>query len=247
VAAAGADSSLPGGAETGIFLHDLLAEVALDELARAPDLAAWLARSQVADQLDRLRRRHGRSASEVAAAARLVHTAYTSPVRLPAGTLPSLAAAESALREMEFHFPIPENGHPLWSRPAAPRKDRPWRIERGVVRGFIDLLLEHAGRVYVCDWKSDLLPSYAEADLARHCQQHYDVQARLYALAALRLCDIADAQAYEQRFGAVLFCFLRGRQADDERRGIFGLAPTWQDILSWETDMLDSSFWGLRR
>jgi exodeoxyribonuclease V beta subunit len=238
---------LPGGAKTGIFLHDILARVSLADLAAAPAFPAWSARTEVAALLERLRRRHDRPPSEIEPAARLVHTAYTAPVRLGESVIPGLAAAKSALRESEFLYPMPEPAHPLLSRPSGSSLDPSWKIERGAVKGFIDLLFEHEGRVYVCDWKSDLLPSYEAAALAHHCEEHYDVQARLYVIAALRLCGIADPAEYGRRFGAVLFCFLRGRRPGGEREGMHCFTPTWDAILAWETEMLGQPFWGLAR
>jgi len=238
---------LPGGAKTGIFLHDILAWVSLADLAAAPAFPAWFARAEVAALLARLRRRHDRPPGEIEPAARLVHTAYTAPVRLGESAIPGLASAKSVLREMEFLYPMPERGHPLLSRPSANGLAPTWKIERGAVKGFIDLLFEHEGRVYVCDWKSDVLPSYDAAALAHHCEQHYDVQARLYVIAALRLCGIADPAEYSRRFGAVLFCFLRGRRPGGESEGMHSFTPTWDAILAWETEMLGQPFWGLAR
>lgn len=239
------DQGLPGGAETGIFLHELLARVSLAELATAPELSAWLDQPQTAALLERQRRRFARPAEQVPAAARLVHAAYSRPVRLGELSLPNLASASASLREMEFLYPMPETSHALLHH--CPPGEPTWRVERGVVKGFIDLLFEHDGRLYVCDWKSDLLPGYAPADLTGHCHAHYDVQARLYTLAALRLGGIGDEATFAARFGGVLFCFLRGRLGGGEQDGLVWLAPTWRQVLDWEREMLAPSFWGLDR
>jgi exodeoxyribonuclease V beta subunit len=146
---------------------------------------------------------------------------------------------------MEFLYPMPERGHPLLTTSAARERAQDWKIERGAVKGFIDLLFEHEGRIHVCDWKSDILPGYDAATLARHCEQHYDVQARLYTTAALRFASIATASDYAARFGGVLFCFLRGKNSGDPHQGIHYLKPTWEQILSWETEMLGRPFWGI--
>ena len=234
---------LPGGAETGIFLHEILAEVPLAGLSGSPDFPAW--REGVAPLLDRLCRRHHRPAAHAEQAARLVYAAYTTPVRLAEDLLPNLASVESALREMEFLYPMPERRHPLLSHPGSPAGDRLWRIDRGVVKGYIDLLFAHAGRIYVCDWKSDDLASYDVTALAQHCAQSYDVQARIYTLAALRMFGIAQPDDYAARFGGVVFCFLRARTEGDDRHGIFFRQPTWEEILDWEHAMEGQAFWGL--
>ena len=41
-------------------------------------------------------------------------------------------------------------------------------IEKGYIKGFVDLVVEHDGRVYFADWKSDVLPSYAAEMIAKH-------------------------------------------------------------------------------
>jgi exodeoxyribonuclease V beta subunit len=236
---------LPGGAETGIFLHEILAAVSLDDLAARPAFPDWLARPAVATLLESLRRRHARPAAEIPAAGRLVHAAYTTAVHLAGTVIPALASAKQALREMEFLYPMPENGHRLLSAPAAGDLPRTWKIERGVVKGFIDLLFEHEGRIYVCDWKSDVLGSYDAGALALHCEEHYDVQVRLYTIAALRFASITNAAEHAARFGAVVFSFLRGRTSGDACQGIHCITPTWDEILAWEADMLGRPFWGL--
>jgi exodeoxyribonuclease V beta subunit len=237
---------LPGGAETGIFLHDVLASVALAELADGPSLEHWQALPATAWLLERLGRRHARPASHLPLAARLVHRAYTTPVRLGASVMAGLATAKTALREVEFLFPIPERAHPLLSKPQA----GVWKVERGVVKGFVDLLFEHDGRVFVCDWKSDDLPRFDPDTLLRHCSENYDVQARIYTLATLRLCGITTAATYARRFGGVLFSFLRGLDAPtatSDATGIHCFTPAWEEILAWETDMLGQPFWGMAR
>jgi exodeoxyribonuclease V beta subunit len=234
------NDELPGGAETGIFLHDVLATVPLSPLAGKPAWADWFASPDVERLLERLARRHSRPASDIAPSARMVHLAYTHEVRLGAVTIAGLAQVAPALREMEFLFPIPERAHPLLGRDTPDAC--PFTIERGVVKGFIDLLFEHQGRTYVCDWKSDSLPDYASDTLAEHCQQSYDVQARIYTIATLRLAGIATRAEFERRYGGVFFCFLRGLGAVEG--GIHHLRPDWDTVVSWEREMLDAQFWG---
>jgi len=237
--------ALPGGAETGVFLHEILAVVSLPELAAVPSFSAWFATPKVSALLERLRRRFARPAAELPVAGRLVHAAYTTPVCMGEAVIPALASAKQALREMEFLYPMPEHDHPLLTASVGSDHARAWKIERGAVKGFIDLLFEHEGRIHVCDWKSDILPSYDAATLARHCEQHYEVQARLYTMAALRFASIASPTDYAARFGGIVFYFLRGKNSGDPRQGLHFLKPTWEQILSWETEMLGRPFWGI--
>jgi exodeoxyribonuclease V beta subunit len=235
---------LPGGAKAGIFLHEALAEVRLPDLAARPTWTDWFADPGVQALFDKLARRHGRPPGEVEPSGRLVHRAYTRDIRLGDVIIGGLATAAPALREMEFHFPIPARTHPLLSRTPNDVGTPPWKIERGVVRGFVDFLFEHGGRIYVCDWKSDTLPDYSAQALAPHCAQNYDVQAHIYTVAALRLCGISTAAEYERRFGGTFFCFLRGLGASEDSTGIHHAKPDWDAILAWEKEMLDPQFWG---
>jgi exodeoxyribonuclease V beta subunit len=150
--------------------------------------------------------------------------------------MPGLCTASRAVREMEFLYPIPEIAH---------AEGNGWRIERGVVKGFVDLLFEHDGRAYVCDWKGDWLPSWDAAALAAHSVRNYEIQARLYTVAALRLLGIADEATHAQRFGGVLYGFLRGLRTDDPAAGVHFRRPTWADVQGWQREMLGGGFWGL--
>ena len=242
VAAALPADELPRGRLSGSFLHELLELVPLDGLRERPPLDEWQARPEVAELFERLRRRHDRRPAHLPHARRLVHAAFTSPVRLGAAVIPGLAGAAQVARETEFLYPIPERGQPLLGELAGSER---WRIERGVVKGFIDLLFAHEGRAYVCDWKGDWLPSWEPAGVAAHAERNYGVQARLYTLAALRLFGIDGEAAHEQRFGGVLYCFLRGMRGDDASAGVYFHRPTWAEVLGWQREMLGDAFWRL--
>jgi exodeoxyribonuclease V beta subunit len=252
-----APGELSRGRLSGIFLHEVLEHVSLADLAPRPSFDAWRARPEVAALFEGARRRHDRHPAHVAHAQRLVHTALTAPVRLGEVTILGLASAPRTARELEFLYPIPELDHPLLgaghSLPAgADDPDgRRWPIGRGLVKGFIDLLFEHDGRLYVCDWKGDWLPSWEPDQIEAHAQTNYALQTRLYTLAALRLATIENQPDFERGFGGVVFCFLRGMRAagpSDEPRpgspGVYFSRPSWRDVLAWQDAMLGNGFWG---
>ncbi len=235
---------LPRGRATGIFLHDILEKIPPETFAAGPPLGVWQNLPVVRTLFARAQRRHDIRAAHIPHALRLVHAAFTTPVRLGGVVLPGLGQVAHACREMEFLYPMPERHHPLLAAAGTRLSDR-FTIQRGVVKGFIDLLFEHDGRIYVCDWKGDYLPVWDADHLAAHCQRHYAVQARLYTVAALRLYEIRTEADYELRFGGVLYCLLRGMNPSDVSSGTFFQRPLWDDVLAWEQDMLGNSFWGL--
>ena len=241
---------LPRGRLAGSFLHEIIERLPLETLSRAPVFADWCGLPEVGEVFERMRRRHDQKLAHLAHAHRLVHTALTASVRLGDTVVPGLGHAAHPTREMEFLYPIPEPHHPeLTPGGTATVTDADagapaWRIERGVVKGFIDYLFEHEGRVYVCDWKSDDLPSWTAADVAAHCEGHYTVQAELYTAAVVRLLGISDSDAFERGFGGVLYCFLRGMRSDDPTAGIYFRRPRWAEVVAGQRAMLESAYWG---
>ena len=116
---------------------------------------------------------------------------------------------------MEFLFPFPE---------AAGGADR------GYVKGFVDLLFEHEGRVYFGDWKTDRLPSWDEAVVEAHVAKNYALQEQLYALALVRMLGIASEADYEARFGGTLYLFVRGLP---DAGAVRSRRPTFAELSAW--------------
>jgi exodeoxyribonuclease V beta subunit len=228
------DDELPGGPDVGIFLHELLEEIELDSFRRARSLEAWRTRDEVRTLFDSAMRSHDRDPRHRAHAERLVYTAWTAPVRLGVSRLErGLASSARVAREMEFIYPYPEASHPRLDQ--ALRGLQPIEIHRGFVKGFVDLVFEHEGRVYLADWKSDLLDAWDPRALARHVADHYGVQAALYSLALVKMLEVRDRAAYDERFGGMLFCFLRGmRPSLDGSAGLHFDKPSWDEVCAWD-------------
>jgi exodeoxyribonuclease V beta subunit len=143
------------------------------------------------------------------------------------------------LPELEFHFPVA----PL--DPGALRAalaDTPYAgsVEglgfeplRGLMRGFIDLVLRHRGRYYLLDYKSNLLgrnlAAYGRDGMAAAIREHrYDLQYLIYTLALHRLLGARlPGYDYERDFGGVFYLFLRGmRPALGSRYGVWHDRPS---------------------
>ncbi|WP_417580833.1 exodeoxyribonuclease V subunit beta [Nitrincola sp.] len=104
----------------------------------------------------------------------------------------------------------------------------------GMLKGFIDLVVEHQGRYYVIDWKSNWLgvndQAYSE-DVMRQTllAKRYDLQYLLYLLALhrqlrLRLPDYD----YDRHIGGAAYVFLRGHRATSQ--GVFFDKPDRQVV-----------------
>ena len=143
---------------------------------------------------------------------------------LPVGTAHPLrlcdVARQRRLNEMEFHLP----SHRLEAAAlndvltragyAVPRLA--FTALRGFLKGYIDLVLEHEGRHFIVDWKSNHLgdrPQDYAADRLDGvmAEQGYHLQYLLYSVALDRYlrCRIRDYRP-ERHFGGVLYLFVRG-------------------------------------
>jgi exodeoxyribonuclease V beta subunit len=87
---------------------------------------------------------------------------------------------------------------------------------RGYVKGFIDMIVEHEGRFWVIDWKSnhlgDTREDYSAAPLDEAMTSHaYHLQALLYTVALHRYLRVRLAgYDYEKHIGGYLYLFVRG-------------------------------------
>jgi len=143
--------------------------------------------------------------------------------------------------ELEFHLHAPRLSAAALGRTLAAHG---WPAPRlgfgqlqGYLKGFIDLVLQHDGRWFVVDWKSNHLgdrpADYAAPALqAAMLAHHYPLQALLYSLALQRwLQQRQPGYSHAQHFGGALYLFVRGlrpgwQQADGTPTGLHLLRPS---------------------
>ena len=109
-----------------------------------------------------------------------------------------------------------------------------WRVKSGFLNGSIDLVFEWEGRVYLLDWKSNLLENYSKQRLAEAVYEHYLMQLQIYALATVRWLKLHDEEAYEKRFGGILYVFLRGMKDVD---AFHFERPSWAKLKAYESEL----------
>lgn len=205
-----APDGLPRGRQVGTLLHELLE--GLDPSTLRPEFELWWRDPGIREPILRRAALAGLGPEAGKEAARRVFLGFTTPLPL-AGTPASLAQVDHLLREMDFLTGLPGGDDFLG--------------------GSVDVLFEKEGRAYLLDWKSNGLPDYGPETLEACVAEHYALQVRIYTLAALRFLGIADGAAYEQRFGGVLYVFLRGLP----EAGVWTCRPAWADVQAWERDL----------
>jgi exodeoxyribonuclease V beta subunit len=212
--------AFPRGAEPGTFLHDLLEWVADAGFSSATtDMAA------LEQQIARRCLRRGWSAW-AAPLTQWLPSLLRTPLVLPDGGTLALADIDHRRRyqaELEFWF---EANHvdtqrldQLVSRytlQGALRPALPHNRINGMLKGFIDLIVEQNDRYYVIDYKSNWLGETAAAytpNAMREAtlQSRYDLQYAIYTLALHRqLRARLPDYDYERHVGGVLYLYLRG-------------------------------------
>ncbi|ACY17368.1 UvrD-helicase domain-containing protein [Haliangium ochraceum] len=242
-----AEDELPGGPQSGVFLHSVLEHLPFASLAEADGFDDWCERPEVASVFADLMLRHGRDPAHLRYSQRVVYQCLSTPLRVGRKIVPNLASCSENLRELEFVYPIPQLA-PRSSDSAAAAAAQasasattgrdPVRVERGYIKGIIDLVFQFQGRAYLIDWKSDILASYSNRAVARRVYSTYRLQAQLYALALVKMLGIESESQHRRRFGGLLYCFVRGMStfADDEGRlpGVYYARPRLDDIAAFE-------------
>ena len=229
-------ADLPGGRAVGVFLHEVIEKLDFESFGDAPDLKSWSTREDVRELFASTMRRSGVSdARWMTRGPEVVFNALTSRIALDETVLEHGLYRFEKVREMEFTFPIPEKHHQLLANAAGDG----WGVERGYVKGFIDLVFEREQSIYFADWKGDLLPSYDPAAVTAHVARHYSLQASIYALGIVRLLGIKTESDYIRRFGGLLYVFLRGvMPTGDGRSGLYFARPSWREIVSYESQLM---------
>ncbi len=225
-------NDLPGGKAMGEFLHAVLEHVSYDAV-RDHNVTAWSALPEVAALFERKARVHGVRLSAVAPAQKVLHRALTVPMELGPLQLPGgLCTLEHRVAEASVVYPIPENTH---AQLGQEKQTGRFVVDRGYVRGVVDLVFEHGGKSWFLDWKGDRLVDWSDDAVKAHVELNYATQAALYTLGVLRMMGIHTAAAYESSFGGLAYCFLRGMTGG--AHGIHFVRPGWAQVVEWETGM----------
>ncbi|HEY5512681.1 MAG TPA: exodeoxyribonuclease V subunit beta [Geomonas sp.] len=222
--------AFPRGAKAGIFLHEIFERL---EFRSPPEALPPL----VADLLER----HGFEAQWCGAVCSMVLSVLRAPMGKEGFALESIGM-DRRFTELEFFFPLapitserlrdavsrftgeafPVDMAGLFSRLS-------FTPVRGMLRGFIDLVVEQGGRYYILDWKSNHLGNRAEdydgPGMRREMEQSlYPLQYLLYTVALDNYLRLRiPGYDYDEHFGGIFYLFLRG--VDGKGNGVFADRP----------------------
>ena len=236
---AGSLHAFPRGPEPGTFLHGVL-----ESLANAGFDSA-LDNQELLEQMDRRCERRNWQAHK-SALQQGMRDWLTTPLAAEGESGPVLVALQRYRAEPDFWFATSQASSTGLDRlvrrgvyPDQPRPQlRPQQLN-GLMKGFIDLLLEHEGRYYVIDWKSNWLGA---GDSAYHplamqralLDKRYDLQLAIYLVALHRHLRhaLGDDYDYESHVGGAMLVFLRGIRAPS--RGVVRIKPPRAVVEAWD-------------
>jgi exodeoxyribonuclease V beta subunit len=235
ITATAPEGKLPGGTAIGTMLHEILEGIPLDSFVANPELEGWRHHEQVADVINTAMARNAVDPVHRDCVETMVHHALTLEIPITCGmSIPGLYRCQKCLREVEFLFPDLDGS--LLQISSTVRGER--LVNRGFIKGFIDLVVEYDGLVYFADWKSDILTSYKPQTVEEHVALHYTIQIQLYVIAIIKALRIGSEADYEACFGGLIYIFLRGLLGDsDQNRGVYFHRPSWVEVLSYEKDI----------
>ncbi len=211
----------PRGPAFGVCVHQVFEDVAFAELANVG----------VHADLARICADHGYTGDEVETIATITQAGVRGEL-IPGSGLRLMDLGEGESRaELEFLFPLGGSrldafeqllaAWPDYARAAGELLTRRSNV-RGLMTGYIDLILRWQDRYYVLDYKTNLLgparADYAPERLPAAIRAHdYDLQYLIYLVALQRFLRtrLGDQYDYERHIGGALYLFVRGMRDGD--------------------------------
>jgi len=219
--------SFPAGARYGTLLHDLMEWLSQNHWPVANAQAPTWTQSAWANLLERKSSWLQLDAAQRAQLEPWLQAVVQTPLPLDelnaAPLTLSQLSPEQLWPEMEFNLEVHHVNATQLDRliqthvfEGAPRPALQDRTMQGMLTGSMDLVLQHDGRYWVVDYKSNKLPSYDSVTLQDAVlHKRYEVQYVLYTLALHRLLKVRlPDYDYAQHMGGAVYMFLRGIQAD---------------------------------
>lgn len=222
--------AFPKGAKAGIFLHEIFERL---DFTATKEVVSPLVRELLG--------KHGFEPEWEEAVCGMVHRVLGAPLGESPFALAGIGPAQR-LSELEFFFPLARVGSERLCEAVSRYTGASLPVDlvrlferlafapaRGMLRGFIDLVVESEGRFYILDWKSNHLGNrageYDQARMRLEMEENlYPLQYLLYTVALDNFLKLRLPEYdYDRHFGGVFYVFLRG--VDGTGNGIFADRP----------------------
>lgn len=233
-------AELPGGTAFGTAIHALLETT---DLAHWPSPGEPKAETQLR-RIGGVLRQHGVSIPDGPQGTLILEQTHQLICHTVHTTLPDIGplfAIPQSQRMPEMEFMLRLGGATVEDMLALlaqagyliemPR-NRHAQLLNGLMHGFVDLVVESAGRFYVIDYKTNWLgpdfADYTQAALQKSVRRHHYTLQYLVYLTALHgyLSQRLPDYDPEQRLGGAYYLFVRGMRGDTAQSGIYFDRPS---------------------
>ncbi|QEN04705.1 hypothetical protein EW093_08290 [Thiospirochaeta perfilievii] len=117
-------------------------------------------------------------------------------------------------------------------------------VDKGYVKGFIDLILNNNGVLYIADWKSTTIKgeesfsTYSSLNVEKSMNEHnYHLQGLIYTVALyIHLKKTKENFDYSKDIGGYYYLFVRGMSPESDT-GICFYKPLESEVLSFINDI----------
>ena len=231
-------SALPGGTNTGLFLHEAFEKVDFERVKRIRDAFAG-EEGELFDSLIALREKHASGVDEnddlmgveqlfsslerkykfsnnpaaIKAAKRILYRTLTSIGHKFLADGMALCDADKVISEMEF----------LSNCEGMEGVDGTFNADFDMFNGSIDCACRFDDTWYIIDWKSDTLADYGDEFLRDHVAESYGNQVAIYTSAFKKWLASIDPNGW-CTFGGMIYVFLRGVEPEGDT-GFFWINP----------------------
>ena len=248
-------NELIGGIQMGNLLHELLENLDFSSIRKSLSLEEWVANPSVYRFIESFNDSYGFPNTMVSLLAEIIWKTLRTKIKLgknPDSPVLELANIKKDLREVDFYYPIPKIKSELDQLFYNYKNIREgWKVEKGFLRGSIDLIFEHNGKIYLLDWKSNILEDYNPEKLEEVVLEQYELQFQIYTLATCYWFKINFEEKYGERFGGVIYLFMRGmknnysnfdKSSTELNSGVFFKKPSWKEFLDYEKKLCNMDY-----
>ena len=231
--------NIPGGATFGDLVHEFFEEVefskyklSLDEYLVDEDVDQLLLKGIKKHFGLEWGRKYGQITKEI------TWNTLNSKLNLDGDIVPVGAfGLESRIHEKEFYFRVDVKNSFI-------SHNLELTVEEGYLKGFIDLIVKHNGKLYIGDWKSTTIrgdesfENYSNNRVEDSMNEHnYHLQGLIYTVALyLHLKATKPDFNYSKDIGGYFYLYVRGMHPGSST-GISYNSPTEDEVLNFISEL----------
>ena len=211
------NEDLPPGINTGLMIHEILEHIDFNHIAKREKPEDLLCNQEI-ELLSTTLMKYYNTLDQVQTEHYLKKIAQmiwsTLHTKIPVLNAPLCEIVER-LNEVEFFTHLNTT------------QEKQLYYKNILVHGFIDMIFKWDGKYYILDWKTNFINEGYEPDILHYNIEtnHYDLQYKIYSIAAYRWLNRYNDFIYDKNFGGILYLYLRGMNIKNPHHGVYFYHP----------------------